>query len=801
MRKSQAAKYARWSAAAALLCAALTAAVYLKREYTRHIERKNAPPAAPVNVDRQSTRLTFSKGEGTRTIFTVEASKSTDFKGLNASDLEGVKVTIFGKDGDRHDTMETHACRYSKDSGNFDCSGEVEITLMSKDEWEATRNSPPAAGQREPAGTMKVETHGMAFNRASGEAKTDQHVRFTFANGSGEGVGAIYNSNQGTLRLLHQVRLKLDRPVSAKAKAGSSAAPNPAPNKEPVDVSGSRLDFDHDAGTMYLSGPAEAHTSSERLTAAGFLLNLDGDLRAKRLIAKRNGQDPLPEFAAAHGSGRQRLSAEEIAADFAPQGWVTHAEANGQVAGDAVKDGRTQTAKAQNAEMEMVPAQNAPKLLVLKHGVDARDSVQAPGSSAPDTRRLSTEELRILFAEKLGTGGTRLQNAETPVAGRVEWNDAGNGTSKPAQTVLEANQLNLGFDATGVASRLDAKGSVRTERTVAGGSLETATANNGFVELQQQGGWSRMLLDENVQLNELQRTARADQALFVHADQTATLTGHAFAKDATSQTSAQKLIFWQDTGEVRGEGNVRSSDLSARSGAVRLAPVASNVAADRLTGNSKTGIALYTGRARLWQGDSVLEAESIELRKGERVLNAAGNVRAVFPQAPNSPAAEPANGQPKAPVLWHAQSEKLTYWDSENRAHLRENVIVHAPDQKMTGPDLVLFFSRAASELPRTPPQTTNTPGPPVLGAQQISRAVGTGGVTVVQGDRRATAERGVYTASDGKFVMSGGRPTLYDAAEGTTVGRQLTFFLADATIIVDSENGSRTLTKHRVEK
>jgi hypothetical protein len=48
---------------------------------------------------------------------------------------------------------------------------------------------------------------------------------------------------------------------------------------------------------------------------------------------------------------------------------------------------------------------------------------------------------------------------------------------------------------------------------------------------------------------------------------------------------------------------------------------------------------------------------------------------------------------------------------------------------------------------------------------------------------------------------MTGGAPTLFDALEGTTTGRQLTFFLADATIIVDSENGSRTLTKHRVEK
>jgi hypothetical protein len=88
-----------------------------------------------------------------------------------------------------------------------------------------------------------------------------------------------------------------------------------------------------------------------------------------------------------------------------------------------------------------------------------------------------------------------------------------------------------------------------------------------------------------------------------------------------------------------------------------------------------------------------------------------------------------------------------------------------------------------------------------VAGAQQISRAVATGGVAVQQGERRATADRGEYTAADGKFVMTGGTPTIFDASSGTTSGRQLTFFLADATIIIDSESGSRTLTKHRVEK
>jgi len=95
----------------------------------------------------------------------------------------------------------------------------------------------------------------------------------------------------------------------------------------------------------------------------------------------------------------------------------------------------------------------------------------------------------------------------------------------------------------------------------------------------------------------------------------------------------------------------------------------------------------------------------------------------------------------------------------------------------------------------------TKQPAGSIGGTSQIERAVSTGGVVVEQGDRRGTAENGVYTAEDKKFVLSGGTPTLYDAQEGTTTGRELTFNLADDTIIVDSGNGSRTLTKHRVQR
>jgi lipopolysaccharide export system protein LptA len=273
------------------------------------------------------------------------------------------------------------------------------------------------------------------------------------------------------------------------------------------------------------------------------------------------------------------------------------------------------------------------------------------------------------------------------------------------------------------------------------------------------------------------------------------------ARDASAETQAPRITFVQTTGEIRAEGGVRSTEFSTKGSGAQLAGVPANISADALQGNSKTGRALYSGHARLWQGDSVMEAESIELLREARVMNASGNVRAVFPQAAGQTPVPTLAGQvgPKKPRLWHVTAGTLTYRDTESRAHLEKNVVAQSAEQKMRAAAVDLYFTRA--EKLSSNGANGSAPANPAAGAQQISRAVGTGGVIVEQGTRKATADHGEYSAADGKFVMSGGNPTIFDAAEGTTTGHQLTFFLADDTIIVDSENGSRTLTKHRVEK
>jgi lipopolysaccharide export system protein LptA len=797
MKRSEAAKYARWSAAGALLLAILTAGVYLERRWVAYREKQKAPPPAPQDVTRSSNGLTFSKEEGTQKIFTVEASKMTDFRDKDASLLEDVKITIFGKKGERHDTMHTQSCQYEKTGGNVTCSGEVQLDLESKAEAERAAKSPHTGTQER----VHVETRGVVFNRVSGLARTEQTVMFDFPNGNGEAVGVEYQSEEGTLRLLRDVRFSLAAPRKETAEKNTPSAAA----KEPVRVTGKSLDFERESRTMQLYGPVEAETHTARLHAGKLTLTLDAAFRAEQLVAAPgpNGKNPELEFQSAGGSAT--LSAESIEAQLAPEGWLTKIEGAGDVRGSRRAGKETEDFRADRSAMELRPKINQPKTLDLKGSVQLKTQADTSG----EARLLQTSELLVEFADGQKGQGGKLKRAETLGAGNIEWTDATPqsvplrppASNDAAGTKLQADKLEMEFGEEGKARRLVATGNVSMERALGGKPAQTATAQSGTAQLLASGGWSQMDLQGNVKLREGDRSGQADHAMFVRATQTALLTGKALARDAAAEIQAPRITFVQSTGEIRAEGGVRSTEFPAKGSGARLAGVPANISADTMQGNSKAGRASYTGHARLWQGDSVMEADSIELLREARVMNATGNVRAVFPQSEvQSPAQTVAlQAGPKKPKLWHATAGTLTYRDAEGRAHLEKNVIAQSAEQTMRAAAVDLYFTRTGK--PNSNAANSSPVADPAAGAQQISRAVGMGGVIVEQGMRKATADRGEYSAADGKFVMSGGNPTIFDAAEGATTGHQLTFFLADDTIIVDSEKGSRTLTKHRVEK
>jgi len=758
MKRRDASRYARWSALLAFTLAAITGGIYVQRLWVAHREKQNAPAPLPQNEEKQFTTLHFKKVEGDRTIFDLEASKSTDLRGEDISLLEDVKIRVFGKNGDRNDVIHTQSCRYAKTDGSIQCDGQVQFDLESAE--DAARTAANAAVK---PNIIHIDTTGVTFERATGQAQTVKPVKFSFPSGSGDGVGAVYHSEQGQLRLIRDVHIQLQPAPDTSAKKGTTLS-------APVEMSGSSLEIDKVGHTVDLLGPATAVTSGQQVTAGEFTLLMDAEFRAQTLIAAPGSLNQQPQVKNHGAKGDSTLHADKMTAHLSPQGWTSRMIAEGKVQGTSP----TGNLQADSGEMEMWPVVNQAKLLTL-HGnvhVDGRDA------KTGTTRSLASNAVQLTFAGGRAGVANRVTHAETLERGAMEWLDAGGIRSK-----LAADKLALDFSAQGKPQLLSATGAVQSQREIPGRPTQTATSATGVAQLSAAGDWSQITLRGNVKLQEAERNAEAQQAVFARAAQTTVLTGQAMVRDAGSETHAPKITFFQATGDIEAEGPVRSTDFASKSTSLQMSPVPANLSADHMRANSKTGRAVYTGHARLWQGASVLESETIELLRPTRILNATGNVRAVFPQAPQ-PGAAPGS----APV-WHISSGLLTYWDAEDRAHLEKNVFVQSADQKMRSPQLELFFTRTGADKQGSG------------GSSQISRAVGTGGVVVEQGDRRGTAEHGLYTAADEKFVLTGGTPTLFDPVEGTTTGRELTFYRADDTIVVDSGNGLRTLTKHRVQK
>jgi lipopolysaccharide export system protein LptA len=759
MKRSEAARYARWSALTALLLAAITGGIYLRRQWIAHVEIRKAPPPLTADEERQSIGLTISKGEGERTVFTLQASKSTDFKGQDISLLEDVNVTVFGKLGDRHDVIHTKSCKYAKTDGSIQCSGEVQMELQSA--ADAERAKRPVEGQ---PNVIHVQTSGVTFEKTTGRAQTVQPVKFTLPNGDGEGVGGVYFSEEGMLRLVKDVRVTLHatKPLQPGKKTES-------PGEEVV-LQGSSLEMGKQSRRVVLYGPATATTSTHVLTAGEMTMLLDEQNRARTLIAVPGKLDETPEVKSLGEKGPWTLRADHMKADLASEGWVRTLEGEGNVRGNT-ENGEMES---ESGYVEMWPGVNQAKVLTLRGNVRANGQDPKTGNR----RKLTTNALQLNFGGGRPGDTNPVEHGETLERGTVEWSDTAGAQSK-----LSGDKLAVEFGAKAKAQRMVATGNVETQRDLKGRPTQTATAASGDVQMDATGEWSRMALHGNVHMKEGDRTAEAQEGVFVRAADTAVLTGQAVVRDESSETHATKITFHQGTGDIEAEGKVRTTDFGEKKASIELSPEPSHVTAEKMVANSKTGRALYTGHARMWQGPSVLEADAIELLKDSRTLNAKGNVRGVFPKAGTE------NAKGKDAGTWHISSGTLTYWDAENRAHLEKNVVALAGDERMRGPVLELYFTREENGKAGS------------QGTSQISRAVGTEGVEVQQGDRRGTADRGVYTADVDQFVLSGGTPTLYDPTEGTTTGRELTFNMADDTIIVDSGNGTRTLTKHRVQR
>ena len=779
MQNKEAARYARWAAIVAGTIALVVLSVYSQHAIRESRSHQLQPQAVPATVQQQSDQTTFSKVEGDRTIFTVRASHATEYKDQNTYLLEDVWMTIYGREGKRNDNIHTRQCSYQPKTGAIRCEGDVQIDL-------AGANPPAGNADR----TIHVTTRDLTFNRESGEASTPDPVAFSFPQGQGHAVGVTYSTEKSLVLLEHDVQLDLQ--------------PSDRTSGLPVKVTGSSLEIRRDERKVVLSAPAHVTQGHRELSADKIMIDLDADFRAQHAIAEGH-----PVVRSAGSGGNVVVSANQFGASLNPAGWIQKMVADGEVKGSRESATGTDHFSSGRVELEMAP-QNIVRMMTTSGGtvLDSRQDSQS--------RTLKTESLRAIFGVGKKAGQPRVQTAETLAPATIEMK-SGNEI-----TELHARKFVTEFDADGRLSKLFGHSGTEIDRTIGSGTPQVSTAKELAAVFSASGDWETLDESGNVHFQQTDRQATAERARIVRETDMVTLDGSPVLFDSTSRTTARSVTIDQKSGEIRATGGVASTYTSAaQNAAINLGAGPAHISSSTLTASNTSGRALYSGRARMWQGESVLDAEQIEISRDEKKLIASGGVVAAFPQAsgqfpivpgtgpkvsrptpsivqPSKASAPAAVAPPAGPTLWQIRAPMLTYWSDSGKAHLEDGVTAVSRQGSLQSRVLDVFLAPAPGSSVSSAIPVSQLSSP--TAGRQLDRALATGGVVVRQGDRRGTAEQALYTAADGKFVLSGGKPTLTDASSDTTTGHSLTFFVANDTILIDSQEGSRTLTRHRVE-
>jgi lipopolysaccharide export system protein LptA len=792
LRNREAARYARWSAMAAGLIVLAVAGAYIYRAAQRARARRDMPAAVPASVEQQSAAFTYKSVDQGRTLFTLRASEVTRYKDHNRAQLRDVWITIYGRDGNQNDDIHTRECSYDPQTGGARCEGSVQIDIAAAGE----KNSATA----KPGPGLELVTSDLLFDRETGNASTTAPVKFTFPGGSGSGVGVDYSTRDATVRVQRAIRFQL----AASDKTGGL----------PVSASGSSLEIHRMDRRVVLNGPVNVQQGERVLSTQKITADFDASNRVRQVLI-----DGHPQIHANERGSAITVSAAQFQGVLNPAGWIERVIANGNVQATRQLKGGAERFSANHVEFAMIPQRN------LVQNMTATGEVMAQSQQSGEVDTLRADALRVTFfapeaASHLGAKAAPSDIARQQIESAETLSPAAIQMSKGAEkTTVSAEKFVAQAGPDGRVRKLLGHGGVTIRRESSAAVAQIVSAPELTAELGSRGEWERVEETGGVQMRQGERQAMASSARIDRVTDAIRLEGSPVVMDGQSRTTASRMSFNQKSGELEADGVVSTYAPDGKQDAISLGSGAAHISAERLTGSANSGHVTYSGNVRLWQGESVLEADRIDLWRNEKRMQASGNVVAVFPQSagpavPSTPdfaGVGKKSAKESGPTLWKIHAPLLTYWGDQNRAHLEGGVLASSDQGTLHSRTLDIYLRQS----PVTPPIPASTagsaskaPGPqeriPELesfGAGQLDRVVARGGVVVEQGDRHGMAEQAEYTASDGKFVLSGGQPTVTDGSNNSATGSSLTFYVASDTILIDSREGSRTLTKHRVEK
>jgi lipopolysaccharide export system protein LptA len=806
---SQVSRLRRWFALGTILMIAIVSGMVLFARWRLRKVAHNVSAKIGLNIQQTAEGFSISKSVEGRTHFTVSASKAVQFKEGGRAELHQVKIIVFGKDSSRFDRISGDNFEYDPSSGNITAKGTVLIDLEANPEGIRHSDQSPPAQNRE---SMHVETDGLTFNKNTGNAHTAGKVVFHTRQASGSSIGMDYVAEKGTMNLISAVAIDIRsaRPVHVEANQGTIF-------KQPRQILLTTLHVIRQAqelrsrqGTFFLRpdntverivaegdvegdfhGRTETHARSDRaelfLTSTHNLVTtavISGNVKiashgpqpadgsAGRVTLHFNGQQVLQKVHAEEGVRLTQKRSSSTTPNLVNASASASVPTPGQFGSSGQEQDLEMTAPAMDfyikggRQLERAVTSGPPKIVITQPASNQKTVVTATKFTAKftDKNRIST-----LHGEpNAKIVGTRIDD------GKIANQSATGKPGNPGKSV--APQQN---DRVSTSQKLDVVFNPQ------GGGIDSITQTVDLVYVDgPQKAWGQ-------------------RGKYTATDQLLVLTGSPRVVNSGMTTTAETIRMNRATGDALAEANVKStySDLKAQpDGGMLAASDPIHVTSHSMTARRSSGIAVYTGNARLWQNANIVEAPIIEFDRDHRSLIAHGTPNLTHDGAPAESAVNSA--QPVATLLVqvdkkgnvtpiHVTSSRLTYADADRKIFLDGGVTAKGSGATITSREMTVYL------LPRRQSQAKTGIGTP----GQIERMIAQDQVVITQPTRHGEGGRLVYTAADDRFVLTGNSPSIFDAERGKTTGDSLTFFRQDDRVLVEGRQTSPAVTRTQVAR
>ena len=786
----------RLLAAIAILLTLAVAGMYFYARSKARNALQSIPGKIGYNISKTAQGFQISKSDGKRTLFTVQASNVKEFKLNGNAELHNVSIILYGRDSSRFDQIYGDDFSYNHTTGDVTAKGEVQIDLVAN---PAGLESPDQSAPKELKNPIHLKTRDLVFNKDSGNAWTDARVEFRTPQASGSAVGVKYSGKSKTLTLASQIHIELTGTEPAVLDAKHGIITN-----DPRQIVLEAAQLTRSSGTVraneatFFLGP-ENHV--ERVLATG---DVTSDARTESSRSNRgesaeiHGRADQAEFLLPGGENRLQTATMT--------GNVYFEQAGGQaVQGEA---GRVIFDFAGENQLQRVHAVDGAHLSQKM----AKASDMNDKGSGPQDFNLTAPVIDFVVAD-----GHVLKQAVTSGEARItiaQAEDPNVARAQPSQqTVVTAAKFMADFNRSDGKNHLagvHGSPAVRIVNSVQGQPDRVSTSDSLDASFYPQGGIESITQKGNVVYSDNQPPEKRMQAWaslgrYTPADHMLALTGSPRVVNGGMATTADVIRINRSTGDAIAEGGVKStySELNEQpNGALLASSSPIHVTSRSMTAHKSPALATYTGNVRLWQDANVIEAPTIQFDRDHRSVVAEGTsnspAQTVLVQSEESSASGPDTQKRKAarPGLGRSvpitiTAKRLSYIDSDRKIHYEGGVLAKGSDFTAS--------SRTADAYLLSRSETGGNQ--PLAGSGRLDRLVAQGDVVIQQTNRRAEGQTLIYTATDDKFVLTGGPPCIFDAEHGKVTGVSLTFFRRDDRVLVEGEGNTPVVTTTRVAR